>query len=173
MALEILTAPDPRLQEKALPIEKVDGEIRKFMDQLLDTMYLHKGIGLASTQVGINKRVVVIDLGERGDSPSTPLFMANPELLWISDTQQTTDEGCLSVPGHYAEVVRPLEAHVSYIDENNQPQRLEASNLLACCIQHEIDHLNGVLFVDHLSFLKRRFILNKVIKEKKKNKVFV
>jgi peptide deformylase len=173
MALEILTAPDPRLQEKALPVEKVNGEIRKFMDQLLDTMYLKNGIGLASTQVGVNKRVIVIDLGERGEAPSKPFLMANPELLWISDTQQTTDEGCLSLPGYYAEVVRPLEAHVSYVDENNQRQHLEASGLLACCIQHEIDHLNGVLFVDHLSFLKRRLILNKLIKDKKRNKDLV
>jgi peptide deformylase len=173
MALELLTAPDPRLQEKARPVEKVDGAIRKLMDQLLETMYHKKGIGLASTQVGIDKRVIVVDLGERGDAPAKPFLMANPELLWISPTQQTTEEGCLSVPGYYGEVVRPLEVRVSYLDENNQHQQLEASGLLADCLQHEIDHLNGILFVDHLSFLKRRLILNKLIKEKKKNKVFV
>jgi peptide deformylase len=165
--LEILTAPDPRLQKKALPVEKVDNGIRKLMDQLLETMYLKNGLGLASIQVGIQKRVIVIDLGEREGAPSKPLLMANPELLWVSPNTQTTQEGCLSVPGHYADVVRPLEARLSYLDENNQAQQLLASGLLADCIQHEIDHLNGILFIEHLSSLKRKFILNKLIKEKK------
>src|SRR3990167_7310984 len=168
--LEILTAPDSRLQEKALLVEKVDSHIRKLMDQLLETMYRERGIGLASIQLGIKKRVIVIDLGERDGVPFKPLLMANPELLWVSSTLQTTQEGCLSVPGHYADVVRPLEVQVSYLDENNQKQQLETSGLLADCIQHEIDHLNGILFVEHLSFLKRKLILNKLIKEKKHNK---
>lgn len=166
-SLEILTAPDPRLQEKAVPVEKVDSSIRKLMDQLLETMYLKNGLGLASIQVGIQKRVVVIDLGAREGAPSKPLLMANPELLWVSPTTQITQEGCLSVPGHYADVVRPLEAHLSYLDENNQMQQLAATGLLADCIQHEIDHLNGILFIEHLSFLKKKLILNKLIKEKK------
>lgn len=168
--LEILTAPDPRLKEKALPVEKVDSHIRKLMDQLLEIMYQERGIGLASSQLGIRKRVIVIDLGEREGIPSKPLLMANPELLWVSPTLQTTQEGCLSVPGHFADVKRPLDVQVSYIDENNQKQILEAGGLLADCIQHEIDHLNGVLFIEHLSFLKRNLILNKLIKEKKHNK---
>ena len=168
--LEILTAPDQRLGKIAAPVEKVDNGIRKLMDQLLETMYFKRGVGLASPQVGIPKRVIVIDLGEREDSPGKPLLMANPELLWVSPTRQTTQEGCLSVPGHYADVVRPLEIRLSYLDENNIKVELATKGLLADCIQHEIDHLNGILFVEHLSFLKRKFILNKLIKEKKYNK---
>jgi peptide deformylase len=114
--------------------------------------------------------VCVIDLGERENGTSQPLLIANPELEWVSSTMQKTEEGCLSVPGHYATVVRPLEVRLSYLDENNKKQRLEASGLLADCIQHEIDHLNGILFIEHLSFLKKKFILNKIAKEKKYNK---
>lgn len=169
-SLEILTAPDPRLKEEALPVEKVDNSIRKLMDQLLEAMYRERGIGLASSQLGIRKRVIVIDLGERDGIPFEPLLMANPELLWVSPTIQTTQEGCLSVPGHFADVKRPLEVRVSYIDENNQDQILVARDLLADCIQHEIDHLNGILFIDHISVLKRNLILTKLIKEKKYNK---
>lgn len=168
--LEILIAPDPRLQQKALPVEKVDRSIRTLMDQLLETMYLKQGIGLAAIQAGIKKRVIVVDIKEQDGLPFKPLLMVNPELLWTSSALQTTQEGCLSVPGHYANVVRPLEIRLSYLDENNTPQRLEAKGLLADCIQHEIDHLNGILFIEHLSFLKRKIILNKVIKENKYNK---
>lgn len=167
---DILTAPDPRLLQKALPVVKVDSSVRKLMDQLLETMYLNRGIGLASVQVGIHKRVIVIDLGERDGVSSKPLLMANPELLWASSSTQKTEEGCLSVPGHYADVVRSLDVRVSYLDENNKMQQLEASGLLADCIQHEIDHLNGILFIEHLSFLKRKFIFNKLLKEQKYNK---
>lgn len=169
-SLEILVAPDPRLQERAFPVEKVDRNIRKLMDQLLETMYFKNGLGLASVQVGIPKRVIVIDLGEREGAPSKPLLMANPELLSVSSVTQVTEEGCLSVPGHYADVVRPLEIDLTYLDENNKMQQLTASGLLADCIQHEIDHLNGILFIEHLSFLKRKLILNKLIKEQKYNK---
>lgn len=165
--LEILTAPDPRLMDIALPVEKVDSSIRKFMDQLLETMYAHNGIGLASIQVGVPKRVIVVDLAERGEESHKPLLMANPELIWTSATTQVTEEGCLSVPGHYGKVERPLQIRLSYLDENNIPQILEAEGLLADCIQHEIDHLNGILFIDHFSILKRKMILNKVIKDKK------
>jgi peptide deformylase len=164
---EILTAPDPRLQEIARPVEKVDSSIRRLMDQLLETMYGRNGVGLAAIQVGIPKRVIAIDLGDRGEASSTPFLMANPELLWVSPTNQTTEEGCLSVPGQFAKIVRPFEIRVSYLDENNQHQELETSGLLADCIQHEIDHLNGILFIEHLSALKRKFILNKLAKEKK------
>jgi len=166
----ILTAPDPRLQERSESVEKVDSSIRKLMDQLLETMYLNRGVGLASIQVGIKKRVIVIDLGDREGVPFKPLLMANPELLWVSSSTQTTQEGCLSLPGHYANVVRPLDVRLTYIDENNKTQELAANGLLADCIQHEIDHLNGILFIEHLSFLKRGVILNKLIKEKKHNK---
>lgn len=168
--LEILTAPDPRLQQLSAPVEKVDNGVRKLMDQLLETMYFKRGVGLASPQVGIPKRVIVIDLGDRDDAPDKPLLMANPELLWVSPLIQKTQEGCLSVPGHYADVVRPLEIRLSYLDENNIKVELTAKGLLADCIQHEIDHLNGILFLEHLTFLKRKFILNKLIKDKKYNK---
>lgn len=169
---EILTAPDSRLREVALSVDKVDHTIRKLMDQLLETMYLKNGIGLAAVQAGINKRVIVIDIGGQDDIPSQPFLMANPELLWISPAKQTTEEGCLSVPGFYANVMRSLEIHVSYVDENNKAQKLAASGLLADCIQHEIDHLNGVLFIDHISALKRNLILNKLLKNKNIRKEF-
>lgn len=167
MILEILTAPDPRLQEKAFPVEKVDRVVRKLMDDLLETMYHKNGVGLAAVQVGIQKRVIVIDLGERNGVSFKPLLMANPELQWVSPGTQLTKEGCLSVPNHYADVIRSLEVRVSYLDENNKKQLLSAKDLLADCIQHEIDHLDGVLFIDHLSSLKRNLILSKLSKEKR------
>ena len=165
--LEILTAPDPRLLTKAISVEKVDRGIRKILDDLLETLYHKNGVGLAAVQAGIQKRIVVIDLGERNGIPFKPLFMTNPELQWVSPTSQVTKEGCLSVPGYYENVVRPLEIQVSYVDENNQNQLLSAKDLLADCIQHEIDHLNGILFIEHLSALKRHLILSKLRKEKK------
>lgn len=166
-ALEILTAPDPRLHLKALPVEKVDRSIRKLMDDLLDTLYHKNGLGLAAIQAGIQKRVIAIDLGEREGITYKPFFMANPEIQWISSMTQKTTEGCLSLPNHFANVIRPFEIKVSYLDENNQKQALSAKGLLADCIQHEIDHLNGTLFIDHLSSLKRNLILSKLRKEKK------
>lgn len=167
-ALEILAAPDPRLLTKAFPVEKVDRGIRKLMDDLLETLYDNNGIGLAAIQAGIQKRVVVIDLGERDGILSKPLLMANPELKWVSPATQITKEGCLSVPGYYENVIRSLEVQVSYIDENNKKQLLTAKGLLADCIQHEIDHLNGILFIEHLSSLKRNLILSKLRKKKEK-----
>jgi peptide deformylase len=168
--LDILTAPDPRLQLKALPVEKVDGEVRALMDDLLETVYHLDALGLAAIQVGVTKRVIAIDFGERGDMPSKPLLMANPVLQWVSSETQVTEEGCFSVPGYYENIRRPLEVRVSYLDENNQPQLLSAQGLLADCIQHEIDHLDGILFLDHLSPLKRNLILQKLRKGKKSHK---
>lgn len=165
--LEILRAPDPRLLVKALPVEKVDSGIRKLMDDLLDTLYHKNGLGLAAVQVGVQKRVIVIDLRKSDGLPFKPLLIANPELRRVSPTTQITQEGCLSVPGYYENVTRPLEIQLSYRDENNNAQLLNASGLLADCIQHEIDHLNGILFIDHLSALKRHLILGKLRKEKK------
>ncbi len=165
--LEILTTPDPRLLSKSISIEKVDEGVRKIMDDLLETLYHKNGVGLAAIQTGIQKRIVVIDLGERNGIPFKPLLMANPELQWVSPATQITKEGCLSVPGYYENVVRPLEIQVSYLDENNQKQLLSARGLLADCLQHEIDHLNGILFVEHLSSLKRHLILSKLRKEQK------
>ena len=165
--LTVLTVPDPRLRIKAQPIAAVDDEIRKLMDDMLETMYDEDGIGLAAIQVNVQKRVMVVDLGE--DRQEKPLFIANPELLWTSEEMQVTQEGCLSVPSQYDEVIRPLSVRLKYLDENNQSQILEASGLLADCIQHEIDHLNGKLFVDHLSPLKKKMALarsEKYTKEK-------
>ncbi|HUX79767.1 MAG TPA: peptide deformylase [Alphaproteobacteria bacterium] len=165
--LDILIAPDPRLLAKAIPVETVDRGIRKLMDDLLESLYHKNGVGLAAIQVGIQKRVVVIDLGERNGVPFKPLLMANPELKWVSPATQITKEGCLSVPGYYENVVRPMEIQVSYTDENNQIKNLSTKGLLADCIQHEIDHLNGTLFIEHISSLKRHLILSKLRKEKK------
>lgn len=165
--LKILTVPDPQLRAKAFPVEQVDSENRKLMNDLLETLHHVKGVGLAAIQVGIPKKVIVVDIGEREGIPARPFLMANPELLWTSSEMQITMEGCYSIPQHYANVTRPLEIQVSYLDENNQKQLLSAQGLLADCIQHEIDHLNGILFIDHLSSLKRKLILSKFLKKKK------
>jgi peptide deformylase len=164
--LPIITAPDPRLKQIAAPVEKVDGEVRKLMADLLETMYAAPGIGLAAPQVGALKRVIVLDLA-RDDEEPQPLKMANPEVVWVSDDDAVYNEGCLSLPEHYADVVRPAACHVRYLDEQNEIRMLEAEGLLATCVQHEIDHLEGILFVDHLTALKRNMILRKLLKAKK------
>jgi peptide deformylase len=168
--LNILTAPDPRLLSTALPVDKVDSNTRKIRDDLFDTLYDKKGLGLAAVQVNILKRLIVIDLGERDGVPFKPLFMANPELLKVSTTTQVTEEACLSVPGFYGKITRSLEVDVTYLDENNQKQVLSASGLLADCIQHEIDHLNGILYINHLSSLKKNLILSKLRRNKRKQR---
>ena len=164
--LPILTAPDPRLKKKSKPVEKVDDQIRQLMADMMSTMYAAPGIGLAAPQVGVLKRVIVIDAAREGD-PSRPLKLANPEIVWASDDDNTYEEGCLSVPEHYAEVVRPRAVKVRYLDETGAKREIEAEGLLATCLQHEIDHLDGILFLDHLSALKRNMILRKLLKEKK------
>lgn len=167
--LKVLTAPDPRLKVVAKPIEQVDGEIRQLMDDMLETMYANDGVGLAATQVGVAKRVIVMDInfGQESLKPH-PLKMANPEILWTSEELQTLNEGCLSVPEQRAVVSRPAEVTVRYLDENNVAQELQADGDLACCIQHEIDHLNGMLFIDHLSRLKRELIMKRISKFKRR-----
>jgi peptide deformylase len=164
--LDIITAPDPRLKKKAAPVERVDGEVRRLMDDMLETMYDAPGIGLAAPQVGVSKRVIVIDLAREEEGPR-PLQMANPEVVWVSDEDAVYEEGCLSVPDHFGEVVRPAEVRVRYLDRDNEIREIAADGLLATCLQHEIDHLDGILFVDHLSALKRNMILRKLLKEKK------
>ena len=164
--LPIITAPDPRLKQIAQPVEKVDAEVRKLMNDMLETMYAAPGIGLAAPQVGVLKRVIVLDLA-RDDEEPQPLKMANPEVVWVSDDDAVYNEGCLSLPEHYADVVRPAACHVRYLDEQNEIRMLEAEGLLATCVQHEIDHLEGILFVDHLTALKRNMILRKLLKAKK------
>jgi peptide deformylase len=167
MALRpIVVAPDPVLKAKALPVETVDAELRQLMDDMLETMYAAPGIGLAAPQVGVSKRVIVMDIAHE-DEPKAPLFMANPELVWVSDEDSTYEEGCLSVPEHYADVVRPAEIRVTYLDRDGKKQELKADGLLATVIQHEMDHLEGILFIDHLSSLKRNMILRKLLKSRK------
>ncbi|MBF0307855.1 MAG: peptide deformylase [Alphaproteobacteria bacterium] len=164
MALRpILVAPDPRLKAKCLPVAKVDGEVARLMDDLLDTMYAAPGIGLAAPQVGASVRVLVIDIAKDGEERQ-PLRIANPEFVWLSDEDRSYEEGCLSVPEHYAEVTRPAALRLRYLDHQNEIRELDAEGLLATVIQHEMDHLDGVLFIDHLSNLKRNMILRKLTK---------
>jgi peptide deformylase len=164
--LPILTAPDPALKKTSEPVKQVDASIRKLMDDMLETMYHAPGIGLAAPQVGVLKRVIVLDLAREGEEPQ-PLRIANPEVVWVSDDDATYNEGCLSVPEHYADVVRPAACRVKYLDQDNKQQEIAAEGLLATCLQHEIDHLDGVLFIDHLTSLKRNMILRKLLKAKK------
>ena len=164
--LPIITAPDPRLKIKARPVPAVDNKVRRLMDDMLDTMYGAIGIGLAAPQVGQSSRVIVLDVARDGEKPQ-PLQLASPEILWRSPELTTGNEGCLSLPEHYAEVTRPAKIRLRYLDYQNEIREIEASGLLAMCLQHEIDHLDGVLFVDHISSLKRGMILRKLAKAKR------
>jgi len=164
--LPILTAPDPRLKQISKPVDKVDAEIARLMDDMLETMYAAPGIGLAAPQVGVLKRVLVIDIDREGEKTG-PLKMANPEIIDVSDEDASYEEGCLSVPEHYAEVERPARVTVRYLDEQNEIRTLQADGLLATCIQHEMDHLDGILFIDRISALKRNIILRKLVKARK------
>jgi peptide deformylase len=164
--LPIITAPDPRLKMKARPVTAVDDKVRRLMDDMLETMYLSIGIGLAAPQVGKALRVLVVDCAREGEKPQ-PLRIANPEILWHCDELMTANEGCLSLPEHYAEVERPARIRLRYLDHENEMRELAANGLLATCLQHEIDHLDGLLFVDHISSLKRGMILRKLAKAKR------
>lgn len=164
--LPVITAPDPRLKLKSEPVEKVDEAIRRLMDDMLETMHAAPGIGLAAPQVGVTKRVLVIDVVKEGEK-SNPLKLANPEILWTSDEKAAFEEGCLSLPDQFAEVTRPAKARIRYLDYENEIREIEVDGLLATCIQHEIDHLEGILFVDRLSMLKRNIILRKLSKLKR------
>lgn len=164
--LPILVAPDPLLKQKAAPVAEVDAGIRRLMDDMLETMYDAPGIGLAAPQIGRLLRVIVVDV-TGSDEPRRPLRMANPELIDLSEDDASYNEGCLSLPDHYADVVRPASVTVRYRDEENRQQHLTADGLLAVCIQHELDHLEGILFVDHVSAIKRNMILRKLVKLKK------
>ncbi len=164
--LPVLTAPDPRLKATSKPVAKVDDSVRQLMDDMLETMYVSNGIGLAAPQVGVTKRIIVMDLARQGEPPN-PLRIANPEIVWQSEEKVVCEEGCLSVPDQYSEVLRPKAVKIRYLDYQNEIRELETDGYLATCIQHEIDHLNGVLFIDHLSFLKRNIILRKLAKVRK------
>ncbi len=165
---KIITVPDPVLKQIAQPISKVDDTVRAQMDRMLTTMYDAPGIGLAANQVGILNRVLVMDLSRRAEQEKMqPVFMANPEIIYESEEMSVMEEGCLSIPEQYADVERPAIVRVKFLDYNGNPAELEASELLSHCVQHEIDHLNGILFVDYLSSLKRNMMLRKVEKLKK------
>jgi peptide deformylase len=164
--LDIVVAPDPRLKITAEPVKEVDGAIRRLMDDMLETMYAAPGIGLAAPQVGKPVRVIVVDVADKGEPPQ-PYRMANPKIVAASEELRVTNEGCLSVPDFYADVERADTITIEYLDENNEPKTLAAEGMLATCIAHEIEHLDGVLFVDHLSLIKRNIILRKLQKAKR------
>ena len=167
MALrEILTEPNEILRKKSLLVDQVDGDIQKLMDDMLETMYLAPGIGLAAIQVGVLKRVIVLDIA-RKDEPKNPMYFINPEIITKSKDSLAYEEGCLSVPGQFAEITRSSNCYIKYLDYYGQPQELKTEGLLATCIQHEIDHLEGILFIDYLSKLKKTMIVKKLSKEKK------
>ena len=150
----ILTEPDPFLRQKSKRVEKVDNSIRSLMDDMLETMYEAPGIGLAAIQIGFPKRVIVIDLSREGEEKN-PMFFVNPEIISNSNNEATYEEGCLSVPNQFAEINRPDRCQVKFLDYNGKQQILNAEGLLATCIQHEMDHLEGILFIDYLSKLKK------------------
>ena len=165
--LEIITLPDRKLRTASAPVERVDDDLRRFLDQMLATMYDAPGIGLAAVQVGVPRRVVTVDVAQREDETAepNPLFLINPEILTSSDERIAREEGCLSIPEYYAEVERPASVRVRYLDRHGKPREIEATGILATCLQHEIDHLNGTLFIDYLSKLKRDMVIKKFTKQ--------
>ena len=164
--LDIIVAPDLRLKITAKAVKAVDDDVRALMDDMLESMHVANGIGLAAPQVGDSRRVIVVDISRAEEEPD-PIRMANPELLWVSDEEGNHEEGCLSLPEQYAEVERPESIRVRYLDRSGEEQELDVTGMLATCIQHEMDHLDGILFVDHISSLKRKMILRKLSKAKK------
>jgi peptide deformylase len=164
--LKIYTAPDPVLKKVAAPVATITDETRQILSDMLETMYAAPGIGLAAPQVGMSQRLIVLDVSRDKENPQ-PYKMVNPEIIAVSEEDSRYEEGCLSLPQHYADVVRPARVTLKYLDENGSPHTLEADGLLATCIQHEMDHLEGILFVDHISALKRTMILRKLLKTKK------
>lgn len=169
MALRpVLIAPDPRLKQISQPVLRVDKEIRALLDDMLETMYEAPGIGLAAIQIGVPKRAIVMDLA-REEEPPQPRQFINPEILWTSDDRVACQEGCLSVPELFEEVERPARVRVRYLDLDGKLQEIEADEMLAVCLQHEMDHLDGVLFIDHLSKLKRDMMLRKLAKARRQS----
>ena len=162
----IIIEPDPILRKKSQSLENVDNDLRKLLDDMLETMYEAPGIGLAAVQIGILKRLIVIDISKE-DKKKNPLFLINPIITYKSKNTSSYEEGCLSLPGHFAEIERPSECHLEFLDYNGKKKKLQAQGLLATCIQHEVDHLNGILFIDYLSKLKKDMIIKKLKKHKK------
>jgi peptide deformylase len=164
---EILVLPDKRLRTPSQLVAKIDTAIRKLVDDMFETMYHAPGIGLAAVQIGTMKRVVTLDLAKKDDPPKPQVYI-NPELVWSSDEKSTYEEGCLSIPEFYSEVERPAQVRVKYLDLDGKSHEISANGLLATCLQHEIDHTNGILFIDHLSKLKRDRVLKKFSKVAKR-----
>ena len=164
---DILIIPDKRLRLKSEPVKAVDKTLHALIDDMFETMYAAPGIGLAAIQIGVARRVVTMDLAKK-DEPKQPQVFINPEVTWASDEKATYEEGCLSIPEYYEEVERPKSVKVKYLDLDLKPQEIEADGLLATCLQHEIDHINGVLFIDHISKLKRSMVMKKFKKAAKK-----
>ena len=165
---EILTEPNEILRKKSLAVEAVDEDLQKLMDDMLETMYATPGIGLAAIQVGVPKRVLVLDITSKNE-PKNPMYFVNPEIFERSTINSIYEEGCLSLPGQFAEIARPEKCHIKYLDYHGQLKELKAEGMLATCIQHEIDHLEGILFIDYLSKLKKSMIIKKLSKHKKEN----
>ena len=163
---KILTEPDPILRQKSQPVDKVDDLTRKLMDDMLETMYLAPGIGLAAIQIGVLKRIIVLDISKDPEKKE-PMYFVNPVIVSTSKNNITYEEGCLSVPGQFAEIDRPDRCHIKYLDYNGNYKEFKSEGLLATCIQHEIDHLEGILFIDYLSNLKKSMIIKKLSKQKK------
>jgi len=173
---KILTEPNTILRKKSLRVENVDKDIQQLMDDMLETLYAAPGIGLAAIQIGVDKRVIIMDIGRNRDKDNkdkepkkNPMYFVNPEITWKSEDKFTYEEGCLSVPNQFAEIDRPKQCHVKHLDYNGHPQELKADGLLATCIQHEIDHLEGILFIDYLSKLKKEMIIKKLSKQTKES----
>ena len=168
----ILTEPNKILRQISNPVDHVGEEEQKLMDDMLETMYAAPGIGLAAIQIGIPKRIIIMDISRKKENKN-PLHFINPEIVWKADENIIYEEGCLSVPNQFAEINRSKECHVKYLDYFGQPQLLKAEGLLATCIQHEIDHLEGILFIDYLSKLKKTMIIKKLSKQKGKSERIV
>jgi peptide deformylase len=164
---DILIIPDKRLRLKSEPVKAVDKSVHKLVEDMFETMYAAPGIGLAAIQIGVPQRVVALDLAKK-DEPKAPQVFINPEVIWASDLQATYEEGCLSIPEYYEEVERPSAVKVKFLDLEGKPQEIEASGLFATCLQHEIDHINGVLFIDHVSKLKRDMVMKRFKKAAKR-----
>jgi peptide deformylase len=168
--LDIIKLPDPLLRKPSKPVTMVTADTRKLMDDMLGTMYAAPGIGLAAVQVGVPERVIVIDIS-RDEEPKAPLFLVNPEIIWSSEQKADYEEGCLSIPEYFEMVTRPAEVKVQYRDRQGDAKELHAAGVLATCLQHEIDHLNGVLFIDYISKLKRDRVIRKFVKAQKLGKL--
>jgi len=165
--LEIITLPDPLLRTKSAPIERVDEELQKLIDNMLETMYEAPGVGLAAVQVAVPRRLIVMDVTRDEEAPKNPIAMINPEIVWLGDEPRLHEEGCLSMPEVFVEIERPAAARVQYLDRDGASQEMLCEDLLATVVQHEIDHLNGKLFVDHLSRLKRDRLVKRFIKDQR------